>query len=147
MRITNLTSLASASSFVAIILDFQNRAVDMTNGDPGDYVPIQVVRLAETGEQQVYHPSHYSYSNSPKMLTHTRAQWTFTSIDDDILFSITNVNGVSALSYPSAEVKGASGTIVHQQAMTHTSVETSWILQSGETAFKCGFIVFYLLPR
>lgn len=49
----NLSAIAAVGT-LANIIDFQGRAVDLTAGDSGDYVPIQVSARANSSSQQVY---------------------------------------------------------------------------------------------
>lgn len=48
----NLTALALAPTVVNVI-DFQGRALDLTAGDSGDYVPVQAFEFVNNLNQQV----------------------------------------------------------------------------------------------
>ena len=57
----NLTALAT-SAMVVNILDFQGRALDLTAGSAGDYVPVQAFEFVNNLNQQVSSSQAFKYS-------------------------------------------------------------------------------------
>ncbi|TCD66027.1 hypothetical protein EIP91_001880 [Steccherinum ochraceum] len=103
----NLTALAIAATAVNI-LDFQGRALDLTNGVANDFVPIQAFEFLNVFEQQWILTSTQSTGASP--------------------FKITNARTGSVLSYASANTPGLTsvGNVIRQQLMAHTSASTTF---------------------
>ncbi|KAH8078426.1 hypothetical protein BXZ70DRAFT_1012766 [Cristinia sonorae] len=108
----NLTALAVAASAITI-LDFQSRALDLTNGVANDFVPVQ------------------AFSNLGWILTST----TSTGASP---FKISNTRTGTVLSYPSANVPGLTsvGNVIRQQVMAHSVAATTWDVTAVVGGFK-----------
>lgn len=102
----NLTALALAASAIQI-LDFQGRAIDLTNGASNDFTPVQAFTSSNVQQQQWILQSTTLSGESP--------------------FKIQNSRAGTFLSYPSANTGLTDiSNVIRQQAMAHTTTSTTW---------------------
>lgn len=139
----NLTALAIAATAVNI-LDFQGRALDLTNGVANDFVPIQAFEFLNAFEQQVRLSPHFA---QPHPISNTILQWILTSTQSTGAspFKITNARTGSVLSYASANTPGLTsvGNVIRQQLMAHTSASTTFDVTFVGSGFTCVSFSFF----